>query len=124
MTQGYIIEITSTYTGTSETFPITLSQKAGIDSSKRITIRPAAGVTMATISSLQASFPVILFDGGDFITIDGRAGGLGSTINLFIENTTTTGANTTTINLINGATYNELRYLHAKTIFREVPVRA
>ncbi|MCA0388612.1 MAG: hypothetical protein LCH52_08965 [Bacteroidetes bacterium] len=114
MTQGYIIELTSGYTGANETFPISLTQKAGIDSSKRITIRPAAGVNLVTISSLQASLPVILFDGGDFITIDGRAGGIGSSINLYIENTTLSGANTTTINFINGATYNELRYLHAK----------
>jgi hypothetical protein len=114
MTQGYTIELTGTYTGASETFPITLTQKTGIDSSKRITIRPALGVGLITISALQASLPVILFDGGDFITIDGRAGGTGSTINLFIENTTTTGANTTTLNFLNGATYNELRYIHAK----------
>jgi len=64
MTQGYIIELTSGYTGANETFPISLTQKAGIDSSKRITIRPAAGVNLVTISSLQASLPVILFDGG------------------------------------------------------------
>ena len=114
MTQGYIIELTGGYTGSNETFPISLTQKEGIDSSKRITIRPAAGVTLVTISSLQASLPVIQFDGGDYITIDGRAGGTGSSINLFIENTTLSGANTTTINFINGATYNELRYLHAK----------
>lgn len=114
MTQGYIIELTGSYTGASETFPLTLTQKDGIDSSKRITIRPALGVGLITISSLQASLPVILFDGADYITIDGRAGGIGSTINLFIENTTTTGANTTTLNFINGATYNELRYVHAK----------
>ncbi|MBK7867293.1 MAG: right-handed parallel beta-helix repeat-containing protein [Ignavibacteriales bacterium] len=114
MTQGYTIELTGTYTGANETFPITLTQKAGIDSLKRITIRPALGVGLITISSLQASLPVILFDGGDFISIDGRAGGTGSSINLFIENTTLSGANTTTINFLNGATYNELRYVHAK----------
>ncbi len=114
MTQGYIIELTAAYTGSSETFPISLTQKDGIDSTKRITIRPAAGVNLISITSLQASLPVILFDGGDFITIDGRAGGAGSSINLFIENTTTSGASTTTINFINGATYNELRYIHAK----------
>ena len=114
MTQGYIIELTSAYTAANETFPITLTQKAGIDSSKRITIRPAAGVGLISISALQASLPVIQFDGGDFITIDGRAGGTGSNINLYIENTTVSGANTTTINFINGSTYNELRYLHVK----------
>lgn len=114
MTQGYIIELTAAYTAASETFPISITQKDGIDSSKRITIRPAAGVNLISLTSLQASLPVILFDGGDFVTIDGRAGGTGSSINLFIENTTTSGASTTTINFINGATYNELRYIHAK----------
>lgn len=114
MTQGYIIELAASYTGASETFPILISQKDGIDSTKRITIRPATGVTLVTIASLQASLPIFLFDGGDFVTIDGRAGGAGSSINLFIENTTTSGASTTTINFINGATYNELRYIHAK----------
>ncbi len=123
MTQGYTIELTGTYTGASETFPITLTQKAGIDSSKRITIRPALGVGLITISALQASLPVILFDGGDFITIDGRAGGTGSTINLFIENTTMTGANTTTLFSSMAQLIMNCAMFMQKKIFRQVPVR-
>ncbi|MBK6876278.1 MAG: hypothetical protein IPG99_07460 [Ignavibacteria bacterium] len=44
ITQAYIIEILSSYAGTSELFPISLTIRSGSSSVNTITIRPDAGI--------------------------------------------------------------------------------
>jgi hypothetical protein len=111
LTQAYVIEIQTAYTGASETFPITLTARTGGSASNTITIRPAAGNTGETISGLSTTGIFILND-ADYIIFDGRPGGTGSTPDLKIENTATTGVNSNTIELNNGSSNNIIRYCH------------
>lgn len=108
LTQAYIIEITSTYTGASETYPITFGLRSGASSTNTITLRPALGVTNAVISSSQTL--IMNIDDADYIRIDGRAGGQGNANNLTITNTLTTSTNT--LQFINGACFNIVRNIN------------
>ncbi|GEM_PF-3938658 len=110
-TTGYIIEFLSGYNASSEIFPITLKAKSGLDDSKRVIIRPAVGATNILISA-NLNNPVITLDSADYITFDGRPGGVGNDIHLKIENLNSTGSSAHTIRLINGATNNQFLYLH------------
>ncbi|MBW7872439.1 MAG: right-handed parallel beta-helix repeat-containing protein [Ignavibacteria bacterium] len=114
MTHAYLIELKATYDGTSETFPILLTQKEGASNANRITIRPAAGIALLSLSATVTNNSIFYFNGGDYITIDGRAGGVGSSINFYIENTTATGSLSNTILIQNGATNIDLKFLHMK----------
>lgn len=106
ISQAYIIEITGTYTGTSETYPIQLKERAGASATNTITLRPASGVTNAIISG-NNSTTIISIDSGDYYVIDGRAGGTGTSRNLTITNTNT--STSSCVQLINGATNNTIR---------------
>lgn len=109
LTQGYIIEITPAYTGSAETYPITFVAKTGASLTNTITLRPALGVTSYTIQSNIASNAILVLDNADYVIIDGRAGGVGNTRALSFNNLAT-GSNANTINLINGATFNQIKY--------------
>ncbi len=109
---AYIIEILAAYTGASEAFPITLSLKTGHSSANTITIRPDAGNTGEIISSSNTA-GIIIIDNADYIIIDGRPGGTGTTPDLTVRNTATTGTNANTFQLINGATFCTIRYVNS-----------
>ncbi len=111
MTQAYIIEILAAYNQSAETIPITLIQKDSASSTNTITIRPAAGNSGEIISANSTS-GIIVFNGADFVILDGRPGGVGTSVDFKIENLATTGTNSNTILLQNGATNNVIRYLH------------
>src|SRR5262249_53588069 len=66
-----------------------------------LTLRPASGATVAITSSDPTA--TVSVDLASFITIDGRAGGVGPAKNLIIENTSTTGA---AVQLVNDSTNN------------------
>ncbi len=110
MTQAYIIEILSAYNQSSEIIPITLLQKDGASSTNTITIRPASGNTGEVISGNSTS-SILVLNGADYVTIDGRPGGVGSSVDLKIENLAT-GSGANTILLQNGATNNTIKYVH------------
>ncbi|HYG16842.1 MAG TPA: immunoglobulin-like domain-containing protein, partial [Bacteroidia bacterium] len=109
ISQAYVIEITGTYTGASEIFPIQFKEKSGASATNTITLRPASGVTNATIAG-NNSTAVISIDSGDYVVIDGRAGGTGTSKNLSISNASTSAS--TGIMLINGATNNVIQYVN------------
>lgn len=111
VTQPYIIEILTVYDGSNEIFPINFLSKTGVSETNRITLRPAAGNTGEIISGNSAA-GIIIFNNADFITIDGRPGGIGSAPDLKIENLSTSGTNSNTIQLINGSSYNVIKYVH------------
>ena len=111
ITQAYLIEILSPYDQSSETIPITLGAKSGGSLTNTITIRPTAGNTGETISASSTS-GILVFNDADFIILDGRPGGVGNTADLKIENLSTTGTNSNTISLLNGASNNILQYVH------------
>lgn len=108
LTQAYQIWITSGYTGASEIIPITFTAKDGAGSSNTITLRPAPGVSLASITGSISNNAIIVLDGADYVIIDGSASG-DTSKNLFIENIITTGTSSNTINLINGATNNVIK---------------
>ncbi|MCX7833166.1 MAG: T9SS type A sorting domain-containing protein [Ignavibacteria bacterium] len=112
VTQSYTIEILSDYNGSLEVFPITFGAKSGTSATNRITLRPALGNSGEVISGNSTSGILVLSD-ADFIIIDGRPGGVGNAPDLKIENLATTGTNSNTIALTNGATNNIIRFVHA-----------
>jgi hypothetical protein len=107
LTQAYTIELTNTYTGSTETYPITFTAKTGASVANSITLRPAAGVTTMSIQANASATPVINLNDADYIVIDGRAGGVGAGV-LVIRNIATS-SSSNTLQLINGACFNIFR---------------
>ena len=77
--------MSTNYVGTGESFPITLRAVSGMSSTNTITIRPETGATV-NLSANVPSNPIFSINGGTNWTIDGRAGGAGTTKSLTIEN--------------------------------------
>ncbi len=92
-------------------FPINVIAITNASSDNTLTIRPALGVT-TTITGSSAS-PLINLDGANYVIIDGRAGGTGSTNALTIENTSTA-ATASTIRFINEASNDTIKYCDIK----------
>ncbi|MBL1153402.1 MAG: T9SS type A sorting domain-containing protein [Ignavibacteriota bacterium] len=111
ITQAYLIEILSTYDQSSETIPITLGAKSGGSAANTITIRPAAGSTGKSVSASSTSGILVLND-ADYIILDGRPGGVGSAADFKVENLSTSGTNSNTISMLNGASNNIIQYVH------------
>lgn len=109
ISQAYIIEILSAYTGANEVLPITLGQRTGSSSTNTITIRPDAGNTGEVISGSNSA-GIVVIDNADFIIIDGRPGGTGTTEDLEIRNNATSGTSANTVEMTNGSTNNVVRY--------------
>jgi hypothetical protein len=107
-----ILELQPTYISTVETFPLVFSN-LGTTAANTLTIRPQAGATALSISSAAAQ--TVDLNGAQFVTIDGRPGGVGShagsgvgtASQLTIENTSNLGA---AVRFINEASGNTLRY--------------
>jgi parallel beta-helix repeat protein len=110
ITQAYVVEILSTYDGSAETYPITLLPRDGASATNSITIRPATSVSMATVGGTAGGQPIFLFSDADYVTLDGRAGGTGESINLTVQNLATT-SQSHTLRFLDGATYNTVKYL-------------
>ncbi len=110
-----ILELQTDYSTASETLPFTFSSNACINSSKPLTIRPASGVASPFVFSASNTSAVFVFDGGNYITIDGRNGGTGSNKFISIINTSSTaGSAGNAILLRNEASNNTLTYLDLK----------
>ncbi|THU39269.1 hypothetical protein FAM09_12205 [Niastella caeni] len=112
-----VLELQSGYTSAGETFPITLASNACFNATRTLTIRPEAGANGLVITSSIAG-ATIDFAGANYVTIDGRPGGIGTAIsvtaagtlnstNLNIINTNASGA---AIKLDNGASNNTIKY--------------
>jgi hypothetical protein len=108
MGNNVILELQSTYTSTSELFPLRFKGIPCIDSLKSLTIRPELGSTTRVISS---AIPIVTIDmdSARFIKFDGRPGGVGTTSALTISNTSTSG---TTIRFVNDASWNSFDYVN------------
>ncbi len=101
-----ILELQTTYVSSAEpAFPIVIPELLCASAVNNLTIRPQTGSVGLSIAS-TSTIGTISFNAGDFVTIDGRAGGVGVS-QLTISNTTTTGY---AVQLINGATSNALRF--------------
>jgi hypothetical protein len=95
------LELQTTYTG--ESYPITMGNYPCISASNNITIRPQG--TMTVTASYAG--PMFSFNGGRYVTIDGRVGSTGTVNALTISNTNTGGA---AVQFINDASYNTIKY--------------
>jgi hypothetical protein len=108
-----ILELQSTYTSTGETFPIAFPLCS--NSGSTLTIRPEVGATGLVITSSN-TIATIDLNGVSYVAIDGRPGGLGTTSQLSITNTSiATGG--TAVRFINDANNNILAYLSLKSAF-------
>lgn len=106
LTQAYIIELKSGYTSSSEIYPIVFTAKTGASALNTITVRPAAGVTSVSISGITGSSSALIkLDDADWINIDGRPGGVGTTRALTLDQQGTS-STAYCIWLINGACNN------------------
>ncbi len=108
VTGPIVLELQSTYPGAGvETFPITFPYSACIGPVNTLTIRPEAAATNLTITTNNTT-GTINFNGGSYITIDGRPGGLGTVSQLTIANTNA-GASYA-LNFTNDASNNTVKY--------------
>ena len=106
-TSGAVVfELQAAYSSAAETFPLTLTN--GVCSLVGgVTIRPETGATALSISSASTTATIDINGGSNFI-IDGRAGGTGTTKELTIANTSTSG---TAVRFINEGSTNTLQYV-------------
>ncbi|MBP6335033.1 MAG: T9SS type A sorting domain-containing protein [Bacteroidia bacterium] len=109
LAQSYVIELNSNYDGSAETYPISFISKTGAGPSNTITLRPEASVVSVSITSVQASLPLIELNDADYIIIDGRPGGIGTDRALLISNMGTT-TSSYGIEFIDGACNNVIRH--------------
>lgn len=111
ITQSFVIEIQSSYNGSTEARPITLEQIEGTSSINTITIRPALGASNLSIGDAINGSGIIMLDGADYVIIDGRPGGVGTSRQLTIRNSSTASAEgTSAVRFINDAEYNTILY--------------
>jgi hypothetical protein len=107
-----VFELQSTYTSSGETFPINLLDSSWTSASKTVTIRPASGATGLSISS-SSSTGTLRFNKANYFIVDGRPGGTGSSNQLTIENTSTSGF---AVEFKNMAGNNTLEYCTVKGV--------
>ena len=115
---AFILELQATYVSTVETFPLSIPALNGASAVNTLTIRPASGATALSISSADTTAATVDLNGAQFVTLDGRPGGVGSNAGsgvgaalspsvLTIANTSTSGV---ALRFINEASGNTLRY--------------
>ncbi|MBK7432586.1 MAG: hypothetical protein IPI66_00985 [Chitinophagaceae bacterium] len=102
-----IFELQATYLSTVETFPLVFPNNGCVGPVNNITIRPEVGAVGLSITSSNAT-ATIDFNGANYVTIDGRPGGVGTTSQLTLANTATGTAVAT--RFINDAVNNAIRY--------------
>jgi subtilisin-like proprotein convertase family protein len=110
ITGPVIFELQNTYTSAGETYPITFPVNPCITPTNTLTIRPQAGAAGLSITSANTT-ATIDFNGATYVTVDGRPGGTGTTSQLSISNTSTTGV---AIRFINDAQNNTVTYCDVK----------
>lgn len=93
----------STYS-TAETFPLTINANNGSSSTNTVTIKPAAGVSPVITGSNVTC--ILALSGADWVVVDGSNAVGGTSKDLTISNTNTSGG---TVCYSNGATNNTLK---------------
>ncbi|HZW40234.1 MAG TPA: T9SS type A sorting domain-containing protein [Ignavibacteriaceae bacterium] len=103
-----ILELQAAYTSSTEIWPLNFTSLT-TDSLKTLTIRPASDAVNLTIAPQTDYANALVFDGGSYVTIDGRPSGTGTNVELTIENWSTTA--TSVLLLKNDASNNTFKYL-------------
>jgi hypothetical protein len=106
-----ILELQNTYTSAGEVFPIVFGSNLVTSSIDNIIIRPAANVTNELLLSTDTFWTIKFFNGGRFITIDGRPGGINGLNKLTISNTNVAGV---TMSFQNNCSYDTIKYCKIK----------
>ncbi|MFO1441450.1 MAG: hypothetical protein U1F81_24235 [Verrucomicrobiaceae bacterium] len=105
-----ILELQAGYVSTVETFPLVIGN-LGTTVSKTVTLRPEPGAVGLIISSASATAATVDLNGAQFLTIDGRAGGMGVASQLTITNTNPSSfASGVALRFINEASNNRVIY--------------
>ena len=123
-----VLELQATYVSSVETFPLTIPALNGASAVNSLTIRPASGAAGLSIVSAVSSAATVDLNGAQFVTIDGRPGGVGSYpasgVGAVLQPSVLTIANTSTsgvaLRFINEASGNTCRY----TVLRGVNTSA
>ena len=102
-----VLELQSAYVSTVETFPLVFTNLT-TTVTNTLTLRPQTGATGLSLSSANTTRATLDLDGAQFVTIDGRPGGVGSAKQLTISNTSTSGI---ALRFINEASSNTIRHL-------------
>lgn len=102
-----VLELQSAYLSTVETFPLVFTNLT-TTLTNTLTLRPQTGATGLSISSANTTRATLDLDGAQFVTIDGRPGGVGTTKQLTIANTSTSGI---ALRFINEASSNTIQHL-------------
>ena len=106
-----VFELQAAYLSTVETFPLRFGFYSQTTATNTLTIRPASGATALAISSADTTAATVDLNGAQFVTIDGRPGGVGTAKELTIENTSTAGV---ALRFINEASSNTLKLRHVQ----------
>ncbi|HEY0461477.1 MAG TPA: Calx-beta domain-containing protein [Pyrinomonadaceae bacterium] len=101
-----LLELQAAYASGVETFPIVAGNIPNNSPTNTITVRPETGATALSITSANTTATVDL-NGAANVILDGRPGGLGTTKQLTIANTSTAG---TAVRFINDANLNRIQY--------------
>ncbi|SOD20235.1 T9SS type A sorting domain-containing protein [Pedobacter xixiisoli] len=110
-----ILEFTAPYANEAVASPIIINALPGASATLGLTIRPATGMTVSLTANLSGQRLIDLND-ADYVTLDGRPGGVGTSSAFTLENTNTTNTGgTSVVRLINDAQFNKLSYLTFKT---------
>ncbi|HRZ96627.1 MAG TPA: hypothetical protein P5084_03650 [Paludibacter sp.] len=118
ITEPFLIELQQAYNR-----PDTIVAVNGASATNTVTIRPeATAISINVIVAGTASDSVVwLMNGCKYVTIDGRAGGVGSAImtitadTLVGTSTSTRLKKTTALKLINDASYNTIQYVNFRS---------
>jgi len=105
-----MLELNTGYTG-EPAYPVTFGAIAGVSSTLGVTIRPAPGTSAFTLEGSGTA--IFYLSGVNYLTIDGRPGGTGTASNIIVSNTSTSAP---AILLINGASYNTIKYCIVKGV--------
>ena len=100
-----VLEISSGYNSSLETFPLVVKDFPGLSSANTLTIRPSASA--GPVNIISSGSTVFLFDRCSHVTIDGRPGGTGDQISMFIKATNTN----TIVNYTDDASLNTIQYV-------------
>lgn len=108
LSNSMILELQNNYLSTNESFPIKIDPFNCMGSSNTLTIRPASNALGLVVSGSETTLGGIIdINKGDYVTIDGRPGGIGTSSQLTIINTF---ADAPVITFRNDASYNSLKY--------------
>lgn len=102
-----VLELKASYLSTGETYPLIFTN-LGTTATNTLTLRPQAGATALSITSADTSAATVDLNGAQFVTIDGRPGGVGTVKQLTIANTSTSGV---ALRFINEASGNVIQYI-------------